>query len=68
VRRREGRRRSKESEALAHGFDGEGSNSPRYWIFSNEESLSIWRWFSRGKKGSRERRFARHSRPILDGI
>jgi hypothetical protein len=49
VRRREGRRRSKESEALAHGFDGEGSNLPRYWNFSGVESLWI-------DGGSRERK------------
>jgi hypothetical protein len=52
---REGRRRSKESEALAHGFDGEGSGWPLYWDFSGEEFLSDGGASSSGSRGRRER-------------
>jgi hypothetical protein len=55
VRRREGRRRSKESEALGHGFDGEGSGWPWYWDFSGEEFLSDGGASGSGSRGRRER-------------
>jgi hypothetical protein len=51
VHRSEVKRRSRESEAQAHGFDGKGSNWSRYWAFSGEESPWVWWRFSRKIKG-----------------
>jgi hypothetical protein len=49
MRQREEMKGKARGRARAHWIDGEGSNSPRYWNFSGEESLSIWRRFLRGK-------------------
>jgi hypothetical protein len=49
MRQREEMKGKARGRARAHWIDGEGSNSPQYWNFFGEESLSIWWWFSRGK-------------------
>jgi hypothetical protein len=49
MRQREEMKGKARGRARAHWIDGKGSNSPWYWNFSGEESLSIWRRFSRGK-------------------
>jgi hypothetical protein len=58
VRRREGRRSSKDAEALARGFDGEGLNSPRYWKASGEQSP----WMDGRSRERKEREMGRGTR------
>jgi hypothetical protein len=67
VRRREGRRSSKDLEALSRGFDGEGLNSPRYWKASGEQSP----WIdgrSRERKESKMGRGTRGERGGVDSV